>query len=1160
MVSNALGTLISTPGERTLGYVNGNVTLSTSNVTLKDTVITGDLYITEGVGLGHVVFDNVTVWGDVIVSGSGESYAGNSSVTFKDSTVINLITAGNSTKTKTIKIQGKSIVNNATIKANTFLEELANRDGGFSNVVLNGAEGTRLDLAGDFDKVTIEGYKNYLSINDGTVNEVIVDEKGQESTVFIEKDSFIDTLYLDTQATISGTGDIGYVKVNADGVVILGLPNDVEIRPGLTASVNGKNIGSSEATALSNSPNFASGYPKMDDVGSTAVYSLFKTNKPGTVYWGVTLEENGRLSSEELIKPSKFPKYTIKNGNLKTETSKEATLTINGLKTETEYILSAVFVDEKGDESERRTIRFTTSDSGKLSFLSGYPILRTATDSSITIEAIATTDCNLYWALYEKGKTAPNKENLRKQTLNGQLKNNTISDVKKNTSKTITLSGLHEKTTYDFYVMLASGATETAIVKMQISTKDLTSPVFNVGYPKGEMTNLTAMELQYMVNEDSSVYYAAYLSGTTFPVVPNGSLEAPLITSEAAKKQIVTGMSAQKSGSNKSAKAGVEGKFAVSGLAENEDYDVYFVAQDAEGNYSEIKKVVISALPAFLSSYPMIGETGDKTADILLSTTKDAIGYWAVLPTGSVAPTQTSLKSQVVAGALEFGTIKDLKKNIVKTLVVEGLEEKKTYDFYMVLTENDVKFSTITKLSFSTSDKTPPAFITSYPRVDKVAEKAIDILYKVDEAGTLYYSFMKKGTSFPVPVPPSIEKPELNSEETKIQVMNGTNAIKSGRVTIKEDTEAKLSISGLLAETAYDGYFVLVDANGNKSDVLKMDVKTLDVMPPTASVQFDKVVEGDPTTDSAIKIIFNEEVYDTDSFVSITGETFTKNVQIYDMSAVRETQIEIKSAQVELYDGYTIITLPSGSIDMKNGNRYQFELNRITDTSNNRMSEKTRLPIFTTVAPMVNLVKTTAPANLDMTFEIDPQESNTPDEVLYDIIFESNETIEFELYKKNSSGEFALVTNSSYVPFVTKDGGITLSYIYRRDGNLDEYKYEVFNSIGKSEYGIRIKSISGNSIRGSWSSTVRINIKNVIGSKTNLDMIAGDPVGRFDVAIQEGAIQVNYPKVFEMAVSFTDTLIPSYWANYPKFDGDGDPSNGYSQVGDTLIRPLVRTD
>ncbi|MGL4791305.1 MAG: hypothetical protein ACRCW1_07845, partial [Anaerotignaceae bacterium] len=41
---------------------------------------------------------------------------------------------------------------------------------------------------------------------------------------------------------------------------------------------------------------------------------------------------------------------------------------------------------------------------------------------------------------------------------------------------------------------------------------------------------------------------------------------------------------------------------------------------------------------------------------------------------------------------------------------------------------------------------------------------------------------------------------------------------------------------------------------------------------------------------------------------------------------------------------------------------------------------------------------------------------------------------------------------------------------------------------------------------------------------------------------------------------FTDTVIPSYWAGYPILDADNNPSNGYSQIGDTLIRPLVRTD
>lgn len=84
LVARAVGTLIKDAGVHTLGSVGGNVTITTSGVTLRDTVIAGDLYLTGGVGLGSVTLDNVTVLGKIVISGAGEANAGDSSVIIRN--------------------------------------------------------------------------------------------------------------------------------------------------------------------------------------------------------------------------------------------------------------------------------------------------------------------------------------------------------------------------------------------------------------------------------------------------------------------------------------------------------------------------------------------------------------------------------------------------------------------------------------------------------------------------------------------------------------------------------------------------------------------------------------------------------------------------------------------------------------------------------------------------------------------------------------------------------------------------------------------------------------------------------------------------------------------------------------------------------------------
>ena len=59
------------PGTYELGDVFGNVTISSSATTLRNTTVAGNLYISGGLELGSVTLENVRVLGDIIVAGGG---------------------------------------------------------------------------------------------------------------------------------------------------------------------------------------------------------------------------------------------------------------------------------------------------------------------------------------------------------------------------------------------------------------------------------------------------------------------------------------------------------------------------------------------------------------------------------------------------------------------------------------------------------------------------------------------------------------------------------------------------------------------------------------------------------------------------------------------------------------------------------------------------------------------------------------------------------------------------------------------------------------------------------------------------------------------------------------------------------------------------------
>ena len=1164
VLSDAIGELVNHSGTRTLGYQEGNVTIAASGVTLADTVIKGDLYISGGVGLGSTTLENVHVMGQVIINGTGESQAGKSSITFEDCTITSLIIPDTKGSIKSVKLTGNTIVDETLVKANTYLEETASKGGGFKNVVLNGAAKTELHLAGLFDQVTVKGAQNNLYLDKDTVGKLIVDEEAKNSKVFLDSGTFVDGLYTDVGVAVSGTGEVGYLKVNSAGSSISMLPEEVEIRPGLTANVNGKSMTSNDAGESAKTPAFLTDYPDVEDVGPTDTIAKFKTNKPGTVYWAITYYDDGRPDIDEIIKPGKYETTVKKNGSLQVTSGKEFTVKISGLENSTDYILSAVLVDDRGDKSKRKTVYFTTIDNAKPGFLSGFPLVKNVSNVSVTLEYVTNKDSDLYWAVYEKGRPAPDSKALKSQKLYGATKNGVVEDCERYEGDTFTVTGLKELSSYDLYIMLSDGTNDSSITKLQITTKDTTPPQFNIGYPKITASDRTTAEISASLNEEGVVYYAAYLGGTTFPVQEQADTDPPAITSDDAKQQIIKGKGAEKSGKSTSLKADTAGALKLSGLKPEEEYDVYLVAQDKSGNLSEIKTIHIGAKPDFIQNYPELRIIQNYSADIALNVTKDCVAYWAVLPSGSVAPNLNNLKVQLISGATNKGVIDSCKKNEETMVTVDNLKEYTKYDFY-VLVSDGLTDSAVRKLSFQTADLSAPVFANGYPALDKVGDKSIDVKFKVNEAATVYYILCKKGDTFPLPASPGEEQPALDSAEAKNQVVLGNSGVKNGKVTAKQNVEGKISITGLTAETPYDLFIVAKDSFDNISNVVYMDVKTADFTAPTAKLEFEETISGDVVAGSEIRIQFSEEVVDntTKKKLSVVEKAdLSANLKLYDLSALRRPTIDIDFTKVLVEDieGKTVITFPAGSLNLNSANTYEFELSRIADTSGNRMDEKTLLPSFNTVAPMVEILETVSSSTMDMSFELIPQISETNDNVFYDVLFQSSEKIGFKLYEKPAgSSSFTEVTPSadSGVVIVEKGKSVSLQNIKDKIfDNAEVYDYDKFKDLKQTEYGIKVVSINGDTDRKGWSSTINFGIKCVIGSSSGLSPVSDNPTDRLAEAVTEGKVTiVNYPKEFNVKVYFTDTIVPAFETGYPKLKTDND----VSLVGDTLIRPLVKT-
>lgn len=594
MLVRVIGTPIQDPGTYSTS-VAGNLMVSCSGVTLENMTVTGDLYITGGVGLGYVTLNNVTVYGKIIASGAGESNKGDCSIILKNCTAPEMIVDSPSNQYVTIRTVGNTDIDKVYVRTDTYLEGKSTGRHGFQYIEVDGESGTRLDLAGNIHEVVTVAPKSEINVGSGTVKKMTVDENAVDSTVTIAQGAAVEELNLDTGAAVTGKGAIGTLNVNAPGCKVEMLPDDINIRPGITADIHGMKMDSTLADQISDSPRILSGYPRMDDIAPTQAKTAFTTNKPGTIYWAVRLSGDGPMAANDLIKPPTYGAKIVKNGNLAVKDANEVlSQAVNGLKIDTSYVLSAVLVDSRGDQSLVKSVYFTTPDNSKPDFASGYPKAATIEDTYVDFDAATTKTCTLYWAIYKKGMPAPTANDFKDGSLSGAIDSGSRKMIRSEEDSIrmgdvieTAKNALAELTDYDAYFFLTDSINDSSVKKVSITTADRTPPEFLNNYPRISKIDKTALTGEAAINEDGKVYWAIVKHGTDYPV-ENAALDDATARELDQKLQIKGGMYALKSGSF-TAKKNTAASFNMSGLEAETAYDIYFVAEDNSGNLSAIK-------------------------------------------------------------------------------------------------------------------------------------------------------------------------------------------------------------------------------------------------------------------------------------------------------------------------------------------------------------------------------------------------------------------------------------------------------------------------------------------------------------------------------------------------------------------------------------------
>ena len=587
IIARALGTLVNKPGEQSAGSVYGNLTVNTPGITLKDTVVTGNLYLAGGVGLENVVLENVQVMGKIIVCGAGVSQKGESSIILRNVTAQGLEINSMTGHFMSVRAEGLTNIKETTVHTSAYLEDITDDNLGLQYIKLDGAQSTSLQLAGNIKEVLNITPGSALAIGQGVANKVTIDERAQNSTLHIDDSAYIRDLNLDVGTTLSGSGDIGKLSVNASGSVVPMLPDHITIRPGVSADINGVVMDSTLAAESSEDPRLLAGYPAVRNVGPKAADVVFSTNKSGTIYWALTALSDGSVGEDALVNPAEYSAKIIKSGTINVSSSKkELSTKLSGLTVDGSYYISAILVDSRERRSSVKVTAFTTPDDTVPNFSSGYPYALISDDGDqqvVQAMVMPTKDCQLYYALLPKGSSAPKAEDFKAAAITGNLGYG-MMDVRKNTQHLIprvNASYLKEQTAYDLYLWLndADNGKSSAVKKVTVTTLDRTPPVLQ----HLTVTDMTAksVSMTYSLDEPGTLYWAVVKRGT--PFYANGITDPE---DRIAKIQVEAGTGALKRGNGSTSKGATDARFNISGLEPQTAYDLYFVAKDKAGNYN----------------------------------------------------------------------------------------------------------------------------------------------------------------------------------------------------------------------------------------------------------------------------------------------------------------------------------------------------------------------------------------------------------------------------------------------------------------------------------------------------------------------------------------------------------------------------------------------
>ncbi len=201
-----------TYGPEGMRVVEGDATISAAGVVLQNTLITGNLLLTEGIGDGSLQLKNVMVKGTMLVNGGGEA-----SILLEDVVLEDMVVNRPDKKVR-IVAKGNSTIKNVVLETGALLEEDILGEGakGFMTISIETAE--EVNLAGDFTETVLLAEKARLIVKLGKVDMLLAKETAKDAYIEFSEEAAAGKIELRTAVEVAGLGVLDELEIRGLGL------------------------------------------------------------------------------------------------------------------------------------------------------------------------------------------------------------------------------------------------------------------------------------------------------------------------------------------------------------------------------------------------------------------------------------------------------------------------------------------------------------------------------------------------------------------------------------------------------------------------------------------------------------------------------------------------------------------------------------------------------------------------------------------------------------------------------------------------------------------------------------------------------------------------------------------------------------------------------